>query len=518
MPCKFRIGDDRCNLGFSEAELESGSRCVLHAHPDDGASWSPVRTPLVQQALNWVIARCVAAKKPVHLVGVVLPRDVSFGTDLPGLIVRASHFGGGRHFGAATFSAPIRIDQCTFRNDTSFSDAHFKEKFELQATVEAALDFSNTSFGGSVSIKVATEGGKLAIRFNGIRCEDSFVLVPSGNLTAILELKKATFKGRFHAEGEFSEEVDCSGCHFTGDVSFAGQVRKKFTAAECYFQSRVNLRGAVLWREVDFSGSRFRDRARFVCQFGGPAMFKGCLFEKEANFSAPDTTEDKSVSLNAIGFQNTSFRGPALFTNRTFSSTTNFSGCEFLEAPEFHGATLHQDTRFPLIHAFKDLASEDAAAAYRTLRQAMETNNARREEAMFYALEQKTLRRIPGRQTRWENIASAVYEGVSAYGVNFWRPIVWLLITMLLFGMMYAIWISWPIALSSSFDGERFASGLVFSLQQVVNPFWIWRTSELPWPTAWPNTLKVLATFESLLTTALFALSLLALRWRFKRE
>ncbi|WP_129643777.1 pentapeptide repeat-containing protein [Peristeroidobacter agariperforans] len=519
MPCKFRIGDDRCNLGFSDAELEAGARCVLHSSPDDEASWSDLRTPVVQRALNSVIARCVESNTPVDLAGVVIPRDVSFGNAvLAQLIVRASHFGGGRHFSGTVFSAPVQIDQCTFRSDASFSEAHFKDKFEFRASAKAALDFSKARFDGSANINIATQGGKHVVRFNGIRCKDSFTLKPSGNFAADLELKEATFEGRFHAEGEYSAEIDCSGSCFSGAMSFSGEANRKFTSKGCHFRSGVDLRRAVLCAAADFSGSRFEERARFTCRFVGPAMFEDCAFEKQADFSAPESTEDKSAALNAIGFQGTSFRGAVLFTNRTFGSTTNFSTCEFFQAPEFHGATLHQDTRLPLIHAFKDRESEDAAAAYRTLRQAMESNNARSEEAMFYALEQKTLRRILGRQTRWENMASALYDGLSAYGVNFWRPIAWLLATMLVFGTMYAAWISWPIALSAPFDGERLVCGLTFSLQQVVNPFWVWRTTELPWSTNWPNALKVAATIESLLTTALFALSLLALRWRFKRE
>jgi hypothetical protein len=519
MPCNFRLGDDRCKFRFSEVELETGSRCVLHTSPDDDASWGAARTPLVQQALNSVIARCAAAKAPLHLVGVVIPRDVSFGAgELPELIVRDSQFGGGGHFSGTIFAAHVRFAQCTFRGDTSFSGAQFKGEFDFQATAGAALDFSKVRFDRSVSIKIATRGGKHTINFNEIRCGDSFTLVPAGNLATILEFKNATLGGRFRAEGEYSAGVDCSSSRFVDKVSFAGQVRKRFTAKGCHFQSDADFRGAVLWSTADFSETRFDDRARFVCQFGGHVLFDDCTFEKQADFSAPGGADDSNAALSAIGFQRTRFRGPVSFTNRTFTSTTNFSGCEFFEAPEFHGATLHQDTRLPLIHAFKNRASENAAAAYRTLRQAMEANNARREEAMFYALEQNTLRRIPGQQTRWENVASALYDGVSAYGVNFWRPIAWLVVTMLLFGVMYALWISWPVALSSQFDGERLAKGLVFSLQQVVNPFWVWRTPELPLATEWPNTLKVVATLESLLTTGLFALSLLALRWRFKRE
>jgi hypothetical protein len=199
-------------------------------------------------------------------------------------------------------------------------------------------------------------------------------------------------------------------------------------------------------------------------------------------------------------------------------SSANFAHCEFYVAPEFHGATLHQDTRFPHIYAFREIGSENAAAAYRTLRQAAEANSARQEEAMFYALEQRTLRKLSGAQTKWENFASWLYDRMSAYDVNFWRPLGWLLVVMLLFGIAYAIAASWPIDRNSSFDSARLADGLVFSLQQVVNPFWVWRTPDLPWKAVWPNAVKVTATLQSLLTTGLFALALLALRWRFKRD
>jgi hypothetical protein len=274
-----------------------------------------------------------------------------------------------------------------------------------------------------------------------------------------------------------------------------------------------------LERNVIFDGAGFMKRARFAgTDISGSTRFSDCMFIADADFSAGPGQDREARSFQDVSFHGSQFAGKVSFKNRIFTSTANFGGCAFFLAPDFHGAELHQDTRFPTMSAFQDRATEDAAAAYRTLRQAMDKNNARREEAMFYALEQKTLRSIPGAQTRWENFASYFYDKVSSYGVNFWKPLGLLFLIVSCFGVGYATWASWPIAVPSPVNFSRLGSGLTFSLQQVVNPFWVWRAADSPWETQWPDIVKVVATIQSLITTGLFALFILALRWRFKRD
>jgi hypothetical protein len=65
-------------------------------------------------------------------------------------------------------------------------------------------------------------------------------------------------------------------------------------------------------------------------------------------------------------------------------------------------------------------------------------------------------------------------------------------------------------------------NGLEFSVAQIVDPFGAWRYDYLPPGTDMKGSasfaLKILATLESIFSTAFLALFLLGLRWRFKRE
>lgn len=517
MPCKYRNSDYSCDFGFSEVDL-ANSRCPLHIDPHDPIAFSDSRREHVQSALNALLDRRERKEKPVTLVGVVVPKGVRFaGRTLRRIAVSDSQFGGGDHFVGAIFDGDAEFSNSNFRDVTSFSGAHFKNalNFQCEAT---GLDFTQAKFDGKVQITLTVGNALGGFYFHGCRFNDEVVLGMKNELRAPLGFSGSDFRSRFHLEGNMRSEINFSEVRFGGKTSFTGRSLGYFSADGCDFQGRATFSRATFEGGVDFSESMFRSEANFVTRFSGVALFKSCRFHGKSDFSAMTAKDASHDSFEEIDFSGSEFFGDLIFTNRKFLSTANFERCAFHLAPQFHGATLHQDTRFPRIHSFLQLETENAAAAYRTLRQAMERNNARREEAMFYALEQKTLRRIPNAQSKWENFASAFYDVVTGYGVNFWRPLGYLGLIAMLFGGIFALWMSWPLVFPSSVDTDRLGKGLAFSLQQVVNPFWIWRIDgDEIWSDS-PNLVRVVATIESLFTTGLFALSLLALRWRFKRE
>src|SRR5262249_15555046 len=105
-------------------------------------------------------------------------------------------------------------------------------------------------------------------------------------------------------------------------------------------------------------------------------------------------------------FESARFLGPVTFENREFGSTLDFARAQFLQALNFHNCSLHQDTVFPSIDAFRDVRVlptflqrlprpttaikeyySGAARAYRTLRLHMKNIEAHDEEAMFWELE-----------------------------------------------------------------------------------------------------------------------------------
>jgi hypothetical protein len=517
MPCHFQHKNYRCDLGFADAELES-HLCPLHIDPNEKIAFQESRREYVQGALDRMFGRRANDKRPMRLVGIVLPKGVRFGErSIRNLTLQYSHFGGGDHFVGTKFEGDTTIETSSFRELCSFAGSHFTGAFRMNSEVRG-LDFTNSVFDEDALLNVSDSHSKEQLSFDKIVCNKGFTFEPSENCSSAIVLTNGTFRGRFRIKGDLRNGLDLSRSNFCEKASIDGWIRGPLLARECTFASKAAFGQTAFEGVVDFSKSIFRSEAVFASRYSNYARFEDCTFVGKADFSSPIDKDDDARNFQAIGFTGSRFLAPVLFTNRAFHSTTNFQDCVFEVAPEFHGATLHQDTRFPKIAAFRQLDSENAAASYRTLRQAMEGNNARSEEAMFYALEQKTLRRIRGAQSRWENFASLAYEFVSGYGVNFWRPLALLVVVVVFFGITYSIWLSLPIGVGSSFDLNRFVSGQTFSFQQVVNPFWVWRIDDNRLWSTYADAIRIVATFESLLTTGLFALSLLALRWRFKRE
>lgn len=281
------------------------------------------------------------------------------------------------------------------------------------------------------------------------------------------------------------------------------------------FSSRVYFRGAAFSDFANFYNAAFSDLTVFNnavfsgrtvfnnAVFSGHAYFDEAVFVGNANFygGAGDGAAPSNI-FRHIGFENTKFTKKADFTNRRFLDTTVFRNTFFGMAPEFHNAELHQDTDFTWAK-FPDTESEHAVRAYRTLKLAMGNVRAREEEAMFYALEQESLRKR--RDTSWSvKTASLIYKLTADYGRSFVRPLVGLLIVEFVFYYFY------NGARIIAVDGTAGAA-FDFTIRQMVQPFFVWTDTAagLYW-------LKFLAGLQSILSFGLITLFILAVRRRFK--
>lgn len=335
-------------------------------------------------------------------------------------------------------------------------------------------------------------------------------------MRAPFTMAHAIVDGMLNLSGSFRGGVTLSETKIKGAAFFIGGVHRDFLCIAVDFGSDAHFGSATFEKLADFSRSIFRKGAYFSAPvFKGSSKFELTEFYGLADFSVAGGEEAQLAEMN---FSGAKFLSRVRFTNRKFASTLDFTGGEFHVAPEFHGAKLHQDTRFPRIEGFFDVLSENAQAAYRTLRLAMEQHSARHEEAMFYALEQRTMRARKVGQTIWERSASYLYDKLSNFGQHFGRPLVWLVLVWAVSSFGYAFWASGPIDPQADVDWVLIGNSMAFSLQQVVNPFWVWRLEALPLHLEPATLAKVIATVQALVTTGLFALSLLALRWRFKRD
>lgn len=304
------------------------------------------------------------------------------------------------------------------------------------------------------------------------------------------------------------------GTYFSG-VSFADSA----TFERATFEGWTLFDDTIFGRRADFRSAIFGDWVTFrSATFGDWAKFNGAKFAADADFSASAEAHDKSSGqdFGVISFDQVIFHGSVRFTNRKFREPATYRGATFQEAPEFHGAELHQGIVFPGIEGFPDTASPGAAAAYCTLKLAMERLRSREEQAVFHALEQRSRRReFPWwRAARW---FSLLYDVTADYGCSIGRPLALLGLTTT---VAWEIYMGVALACESVAPAEAFR----FTFEQLARPFFIWSPSY--GGTGWvqealehcPFLLRGIATLQSLASLGLIALFLLALRRRFKMD
>ena len=332
--------------------------------------------------------------------------------------------------------------------------------------------------------------------------------------------------------------ADLTGVAFPVNVSFAGFTKDKPFPRVCFikaaFSGGANFGEAAFSGAADFSEAAFSRGANFgeaafsraanfgEATFSGNANFREAAFSSDAYFSgAADFSggadeEAPSRKFRIADFADVVFKGRADFFNRRFLDTARFTKTIFHVAPEFHNAELRQDTDFTGA-TFEDTSKEHAARAYRTLKLAMGNIGARNEEAMFYALEQKSLRDSMDKSLRnlmsnkgfvW--LLTLLYERTADYGRSVVRPLGWLVGVTVVFWFCYALAAAAP---GAAFD---------FAMAQLFRPFSVWiplKAAGAPEAAVFatpPLLLKFLATLQSVISLGLLTLFILAVRRRFR--
>ena len=147
------------------------------------------------------------------------------------------------------------------------------------------------------------------------------------------------------------------------------------------------------------------------------------------------------------------------------------------------------------------------------------------EEGYFYALEQKAIRNEAGTAFFFK-VLSVLYLICSEYGKNTARPFILMTGLFIAFAFGYqALFMTISPNLPYKFSALFQSFG--FSIEQLISPFRIWSISETP---EWISNffqieltsnqlllLKLACTFQTFVLSTLFALGILAIRWRFKR-
>lgn len=401
--------------------------------------------------------------------------------------------------------------------DFDFSDVFFpiftKENFwqDYQKEFYGGVNFENTIFYDGANFHNKT--------FSGI---SNF---KNSHFLEIADFNSSTFKILDFTDAQFSNELDLGHAKFYRWVDFNNiKVSHDVNLTNSEFLNEVNFKNSKFYekfdfdyvklRIVNFTNSQFDKEFNFHnTTFSDKAKFTDVTFGKEADFSSSGTLLNEirgGFSFKEINFNKVVFLGGVDFTNRIFTEKTSFRNSIFYKSPNFHDAELHQNTDFGGIRFKKSCYSgESSARDFRTLKLAMEDKRARQEELLFFACEQKSLRyeKIKdlkdlslwrGRFTLVDIAFSYLYEAVTDYGTSYLRPLAWLGVILLGFGLIY------------SGEDVSFIEGLRLSFRQATSLFSIWKTNE------YSLAMQLVSTLETILSFTVAYLFLQALRRRFK--
>lgn len=390
----------------------------------------------------------------------------------------------------------MHFNGCNFGNNSSFRG--FKTGKDVT--------FSNCHFGGNSSF---TKKGRRTTEFGKKNHFQNTHILNDSDLTDC----------KFGVGFKFDNGSIGDGCIFSGakfgsqtkfsnvtinGASFSDATFENIAAFDtCTFENRTNFSGIRFIKTTKGSGPISFDK----CVFHGKTKFNGSKFDGPVSF--------KFGSFDHVDFSDCVFSDNASFLNRTFEDTTSFKNSIFEVSPKFHGATLHQDTDF-VGTAFNDTSSASAAAAYRTLRHAMEQQRSKRNQSKFYALELRSAtnsREIEGAA----RALSILYGLFCNYGLRTGAPAIWLIGMNILFSAVY-----WFIG--RMFDHSQYLTYFKFMMEQLVRPFYVWTGAYKPSEELrciWGEVslgFQLLATLQSLISIGLITLLVLAIRRQFKMD
>lgn len=400
-----------------------------------------------------------------------------------GLLLTSLRVNGGLAIQSLSGNNPIVLESVTVADSLVIGGA----------TDTARIVFKDVGAGDSLRFEMQGSGA-LEIEIDGLKCrsirfgrrEITSLVVKNLEAKAV-HLHSATVKSLLQLQGK-------------ADVLLANGLVS---------YGRVSFQDLEIARDTDLSNAQLHEGAEF----------EGCLFHGVFDIS---TYHDERGTLSHVKFVDCEMKGFALIKRREFTGWMDFSGVTFWQAPEFHGCLLYQDTRFPEEGNFRDTTSKHASSAYRTLKQFAEEMRARRQEGMFFALEQRSARRTKEITSRIERATSWLYDFLTLYGQSYLRPLVALLILVAAFTALFWAWDSgWYINPKAPIDVDSLWGAFVFSVENTVSPLGIWRktSDELVFLShaSWSVT-RLVATLQAVFSVAFLALFLLALRWRFKRD
>ena len=480
------------------------------------AHWTDDEHAIFVTEIDEIIAAAKKAEEPADLTGVVFPRKMYFiERSLPET-----------RWCATQWADTVTYRKTTFLGHTWFEDANFL----------SGSEFEDATFAGHALFGSATFSGNAIFRYSTFLGDASFEQSTfSGNTVfrGAEFLRNALFDDATFLDRALFDDATVSGEALFANSNFSSTALFRDTIfAHLASFDHANFSGNASFRDAIFSD----DASFHNTTYSGSILFDEATFSGDTDFSwggrigskaedvfateEGDSTKKVRYGVSELGvlqrfeFSGGFVRGIADFSNRTFKQAADFSRRRFEKPPRFHGADIHQGTKWRNAF-FGGTEEEDAEQDYRTLRLAMEKIRDRPQEGVFFALEQRAIRHQAG---PWSlrSLISLGYDVFSDYGRSPGRVLAWLAATLMLFLIFYIMIYGQRID-----DWPVFYDLVALTLGQVLKPFAVWSVEAKNLPLDLmqdsPRLFKFLATLQSVICLSFIALFVLALRWQFRR-
>lgn len=299
-------------------------------------------------------------------------------------------------FRVAIFSYDVIFRNAVFCVDADFTETKFKR----------FTDFSKATFRHYAVFYDAIFSGKASFRGSVTFCSDA-------------EFQKATFSGKAMFEN----------AKFRGNVKFED----------------ATFIGEALFYKAEFSGAAIFDDTKF----GGATWFNDAIFSNSLNF-------DRSLFETVASFRNASFKGRSSFIAIEGKSYFSFEDAKFHVAPDFNQAHFTEAPQFDNADFSNAQQSKgNFSSSWRSLKRLAIQGHDHERELMFFAEEIKSQRGIQdkalphlidyintnNKDTLWPGGArywlGYLYEYSSNFGRSVMLPLFWLLALGFLFYWVY---------------------------------------------------------------------------------
>jgi len=291
------------------------------------------------------------------------------------------------------------------------------------------------------------------------------------------------------------------------------------TLSNCQFSAAgLHLQDITIDGFFQLTDCQFKHK-NSLPQFSAVNVNFNYLVFMDRTFFQSITTVKKCVFHGTCQIRQVTFSQYVEFINCEFLDRTDFEKTTFVVPPRFNGSLLNSQTQFPTESYFNVLKTKDKTfinvhiAAFQLLKSESSKLLDRRTQGMFFSLEQKYLRQS-NRMSCFDKMLSLGYQMSSNYGRSILRPILLLMFTFILFTVIYSCIQSSTISPSLSIDWDIVIKSSRYSLANIFLPFKLILQDQLNDQIG----IVLLSIVQSLISLSFIALTLLSMRWNFRRD